>query len=477
MSHRACPLLVLSVDGMRPEFCQSPERFGLRVPNLRWLVASGTSAEKVESVCPTTTYPAHATLVTGTPPRVHGLYSHLASRDPTEPSRPWNWFASALRVPALWDAARAAGLKTAAVTWPVSAGAAIDYNLPEIWDPAAPDPNRDFETVARYTTPTGLFGQVLKVLEPLLSRNASEPELPGTGGPPVKNNAELASRINTTSVVSKDRDAPRKGRPAAYTTAVVAPDRLRSEASAFLWRQFRPDLMLVHFVGYDQAAHRFGPLSAEALQAIEATDTEIGRILEAVSDELVTFIVLSDHGFVSVEKEAAPLVVLAEEGLFGRGADGTPRLKRLGAIHAGGSFAIYWLEPPTSAERAALGRAVEQLCRAGAVAEVLDRPRLAALEADPDAELMLDAAPGYYFSDRFDGPLVRDTQRDRGTHGQSPSRPGLEASFLALGPGIAPGRVLLSLSLVQVAPTLARCLGLPVDSLPCPVDSIDLWDG
>src|SRR5574337_1016038 len=134
-------LVVLSADGMRPDFYRQPGKFGLKVPNLRELVESGASADAVESVYPSTTYPAHATLVTGVAPRAHGIYSHLTSLDPTEAVRPWHWFAQALDVPALWTVARVEGLKTAAVTWPVSAGAPIHYNLPEIWNPTAAKPH------------------------------------------------------------------------------------------------------------------------------------------------------------------------------------------------------------------------------------------------------------------------------------------------------------------------------------------------
>jgi len=160
-------LVVLSVDGMRPDFYRRPQEFGLKIPNLLDLVSTGASADLVESVYPTTTYPAHATLVTGVPPRAHGIYSHLASLDPTEKARPWCRFAGALRVPTLWDVVRATGRKTAAVSWPVSAGAAIDYNIPEIWDPKLADPHQDFTTAARHST-RGLFPDVIKALEPIL---------------------------------------------------------------------------------------------------------------------------------------------------------------------------------------------------------------------------------------------------------------------------------------------------------------------
>jgi predicted AlkP superfamily pyrophosphatase or phosphodiesterase len=408
-------LVVLSVDGMRPDFYRRPQEFGLKIPNLLELVSAGASADLVESVYPTTTYPAHASLVTGVPPRAHGIYSHLASLDPTERARPWCWFSRALRVPALWDVVRATGRKSAAVSWPVSAGAAIDYNIPEIWDPQLADPHQDFTTAARHAT-RGLFPDVIQALQPML----------GT----------------------------------------ATPDRLRSEAALYIWARYRPDLLLVHFVHYDQLAHQFGPTSPQALAGIELTDEEIGRFRNCfLEGDAPTLVVLSDHGFVPVEKEAAPLSVLAEEGLFGKEADGAPKLGKLGAVHAGGSFAVYWLEEPSATERASLRRAVKRLVEAGVVEEVVDRARLKSLSADPDAELSLDAVPGVYFSDRFEGPLVRHTVKDRGTHGQLPTRPGLGASFIAAAPDISPGLNLGCIALTQVAPTLASWLGLPSDIL------------
>jgi predicted AlkP superfamily pyrophosphatase or phosphodiesterase len=414
---RPASLVLLSVDGLRPELYRAPGS-RRRFPNLSALEKAGASAEAVESIYPTTTYPAHATIVTGLPPRAHGIYSHLASLDPTEKARPWCWFARVLRAPALWDVARASGRRSAAISWPVSAGAAIDHNIPEIWDPALPDPLRDFETAARHATP-GLFPEVANVLAPMLA-----------------------------------------------TPQSADPDRMRGEAALYLWSRYQPDLLLVHFVCYDQQAHAFGPASEQALAALESADREIGRIRDVISkDKTATLIVLSDHGFVPVDKEAAPLAVFADEGLFARAADGSLALRRLGAVHAGGSFVVYWLEEPSADDRQRLEKAVERLRATGAVQEVIDRQKLAALEADPDAELMLDAAPGFYFSDRMEGPAVRDSVKDRGTHGQLPTRAGLEAAFMAVGREVAAGKNLGRVSLKQIAPTLARLMGLPPDIL------------
>jgi predicted AlkP superfamily pyrophosphatase or phosphodiesterase len=416
--------MVVSLDGVRPDLCRRAGELGIRLPNLQELVASGASAEAVESIYPSTTYPAHVTLVTGVPPRRHGIYSHLASLDPTEKARAWHWFAQPLRVPALWSSARAVGLRTAAVGWPVSAGAPIDYNLPEIWNPALPNPLQDFQTVAKHSTP-GLFAELLEALKPLIPS--------------------------------------------------VAPDRLRSEAALTIWKRYRPQLMLLHLVDYDHEAHAHGPLAKEALAALERSDAELGRLREAAAGSSpANFVVLSDHGFVPVDQEAAPLVALGEEGLFVKVNETVWELRRLGAVHAGGSFALYWLEKPSTEDRRALDRALGRLKETGAVAEIVDRAKLEALSADPDAEMILDAAPGYYFSDRFDGPLVRPTVKDRGTHGHLPTRQGLEAMFIAAGPEVARGKNLGRLSLVQVARVLIHLAGLPPDTLAPDFAPVDL---
>jgi predicted AlkP superfamily pyrophosphatase or phosphodiesterase len=419
--HSPNPLIVVSVDGMRADALRAPQ--SRRIPRVMELMAGGASCEGVERVYPSTTYPAHATLVTGVEPRAHGIYSHLASLDPTASARPWHWFARAIRVPTLWTAARATGRKTAAVGWPVSAGASMDYNLPEIWDPAAAEPLQDVRTVARYSTP-GLYEELMKALAPLMEG--------------------------------------------------ASPDRLRCEGALYLWKRFRPDLLLLHLIEYDHHAHQSGPFSEQAAAALERTDAEIALLRDFTRERHATFVVLSDHGFIPVEKEAAPLAVMAEEGLFGAGKNGAWELDRLGAVHAGGSLALYWLEAPNAANRRALARSLQRLKDSGALGEIVDRGRLESLGADPDAEMILEAAPGFYFSGRMDGPVIGEGTADGGTHGNLPSVKGLEAAFVAAGEGIAPGKKLGRSTLAQVGSTLMDLMGLPVETLAADASPFDL---
>ena len=128
-------------------------------------------------------------------------------------------------------------------------------------------------------------------------------------------------------------------------------------------------------------------------------------------------------------------------------------------------MAVYWLEEPSADDRRRLTTALDRLRATGAVQEIVDWRQLEALEADPDAILMIEAAPGFCFSDRLEGPVVSDTPKDRGTHGYLPSRAGMEAMFIAVGREIAPGKNLGRISLKQIAPTLAQLMGLPADIL------------
>jgi Type I phosphodiesterase / nucleotide pyrophosphatase len=119
--------------GLRPDDVFEAEKRGLKIPNLRSFLREGAHASGVVGVLPTVTYPSHATLLTGVSPAKHGIVGNTTF-DPTNINQGgWYWFAEDIKVPTLWDAARAKGLIVGNVHWPVSVGAAsINWNLPQI---------------------------------------------------------------------------------------------------------------------------------------------------------------------------------------------------------------------------------------------------------------------------------------------------------------------------------------------------------
>src|ERR1700732_5174603 len=68
------PLLVMiSVDGMRPDYVTGADAHGAKIPQLRRFMREGSYADGVVGVVPTVTYPSHTTLVTGVWPAKHGI--------------------------------------------------------------------------------------------------------------------------------------------------------------------------------------------------------------------------------------------------------------------------------------------------------------------------------------------------------------------------------------------------------------------
>ena len=126
-------VLLISVDGMKPEAILDAQSHGLQVPNLRAFMTDGAFATRVRGVLPTLTYPSHTTLLTGASPARHGIIDNTTFDPFLKNAQGWYWYAEDIKVPTLWDAAGAAHLNTANVYWPVSVGAKITYNLPQIW--------------------------------------------------------------------------------------------------------------------------------------------------------------------------------------------------------------------------------------------------------------------------------------------------------------------------------------------------------
>ena len=100
-------VLLISVDGLKPEAILDADGHELRVPNLRALLADGVHATGVRGVLPTLTYPSHMTLLTGVSPATHGIYANTTFDPLGRNERGWYWYAEDVRVATLWDAAAA----------------------------------------------------------------------------------------------------------------------------------------------------------------------------------------------------------------------------------------------------------------------------------------------------------------------------------------------------------------------------------
>jgi predicted AlkP superfamily pyrophosphatase or phosphodiesterase len=130
---RPIPLLLIGIDGFRPDYLQFPEA---RV--LRDLAAGGAQAAALQPAYPSLTFPNHYTLVTGLHPDRHGIVNN-SMRDPALGN-----FAMHLRAAVadgrwwggepIWITARRHGLRSATLFWP-GTEANVQGQHPHDWLP------------------------------------------------------------------------------------------------------------------------------------------------------------------------------------------------------------------------------------------------------------------------------------------------------------------------------------------------------
>ena len=201
-----------------------------------------------------------------------------------------------------------------------------------------------------------------------------------------------------------------------------------------------PDVLTMHLVDCDAMRHQYGTDSPQAHAAMERLDARVGRIVEAVRraglTEETLFCVVSDHG-----QQDAPHGVLLDQLL--RASCGA-RAQTLGM----GAYIF-------GEDLAGARQALEQNRQAWGIGRILGPKELRALRGPTQVRLAVDARPGYCFIDRPGATL--------GEHGFSLDCPQARTLLWLAGPGIRQNELLTDIDLVDIAPTLARALGL---SLP-----------
>lgn len=414
-ANKPLPVVVLlSIDGLKPDYVTEADKHGLKIPNLKRLFTDGAHASGVQGVLPTVTYPSHTTMLTGVAPARHGIF-YNTTFDPLRKNYDgWYWYAEDIRVPTLWDAASKAGLLTASIDWPVNVGAPVTYNIAQVWRASTPD---DRKLIRALSTP-GLVAEVERAVGPYAEGND-------------------------------------------YT---VDGDRRRAAFIAWLLENKKPQLLTCYFGALDTDEHEAGPYSAKAFQTLEALDTLVGQVWQAAeraSNRNLVFCVVSDHGFIRVDKALRLNVALRDAGLIDTDAKGNVKSWRAIAWNGGGSSAIMLKEATDSEARQKVGALLARLAAdpAGGVLRVIETTEAQKMGGFPEAAFVVCARPGYAIGTGLEGTVTGATKTG-GTHGYFPELHEMDSSFFIAGPGIAAGRALGRIDMRDIAPTLARLLGV-----------------
>lgn len=414
----AKPIVVMiSLDGLGGYYLDDPKA---EMPTLRAIAKEGARASGMRASTPTVTWPNHTTLVTGCEPARHGVvgnnyYDRATDAKVQLIADPVFDKEQIVKVPTIYDVAKAAGMTTAAVRWPASRNAKhLDWQVP--------DCSSD-DLLEKYTTPA-------------LMAECKEAGIWG-GGPVI------------------DGKLQRLG------------DEGRAKAFNLILRKHRPQLALLHLADVDHQEHLNGPQSPAAYAAIKKVDSQVKEVWDELKRDYAgraSLVIVSDHGFSAIERAVLPNVILRDAGLVKvkgqRIVSGQVRV-----VPQGGAALVYVTDEANRA--AVIERVRKAFTGAQHIRKVIASEDFASIgvadpKVDPHApDVVLLCDEGCVFGDTAAGAMTFQEKPERkGSHGHDRELPDLHATFVAWGRGIKPGTTVGVVHNTDVAPTLAKLLGV-----------------
>ena len=333
-------VILISIDGLKTEDLNNPR---LNIPNLKYLREKGAFALNVESVYPSATLPAYASVVSGMFPSDHGVVSDFIFNEEKGISSEIKF--SEIKVDTIWQAAKRAGIKTAAINFPFTKSEEIDFKL----------------------------------------------------------------------------------------------DSLNDEAIK------QAQLILIR-------------LDAN----LEASDLQIKKILELIDSDEATVIIISPHGTAKADQEFRPNQFLAKKGFLTFDANGKVKDWIATTYSSEGAAAIY-LKDQNNEEAAKSLEAVFreiQIQNHSPISRIVTKKEVAKLGADPRAAFFIEAAPGVIFSENGGTKKSIEKITPRFVTGYLPSRSEMRGTLIVMGKGIKTKTNIEYARIVDIAPTVARLLGI-----------------
>jgi predicted AlkP superfamily pyrophosphatase or phosphodiesterase len=393
------------------------------LPNFQTIMQNGAVVPNVKTIYPSVTYPCHATIVTGNFPNRHGVINNTLLQ-PGRLSPDWNWYRTSINGTTLYDEVKKANMTTAALLWPVTGKANIDYNMPEIFA------NRPWQNQILVSLLNGspLYQWELNKRFGHIRQGLNQPEL---------DDFVLESTVHTIKTK-------------------------------------KPNLLLVHFTDLDTQRHYHGFSSPEATAAIHRHNARLGRIIEALKEsgiyENSTIVALGDHSALDENKALSPNVLLHQHQLISTNGNGKIVNWYAYCKSCDGSAYIYLKDKHDTKTIHALEQLLHSLLKDpnSGIESVFTGEQAAEKGADSHCAFMLEAQKGYYFLEDFEGSYVKTISEEDVTsdkkytvacHGYSPEKDDYTTIFMAFGKGIQPV-ILPSIHLVDEGPTLARLLGV-----------------
>ena len=414
-------LFVLSMDAMVTDdidqLLQKPDS------NFVKLFGNYSGVREMKTIYPSITYPAHVSIMTGCYPDKHGVFNNMKMT--VEDTHPlWHVYRSSIKVDTIFDAAKRAGLSTAAVYWPVTGN----------------DPNID------YLVNEFFFYENEPLEQTFIDFGANEVTMKA-----VRENLHLFPPVEKRN---------KGGNYIDFITGVVCS----------LIRDVNPDVILAHNCLFDTLRHAHGIFNQTITDALDKFDEELGQIMDAMRDagtlEDTDFVLLSDHGQRNYYRKVHLNALLRRGGFLDIDENGKVRDYKA-FVQSNGMSAFFFLKDKNDkktydevyAYLKKLGE--ENLWGFHEVYTNEDTEKLYRL--DGDFSFMVESDNYSYCSSAWSEPVIEDIKWGDyhygfGTHGYSPEK-GPQAIFCCHGPSFKEGVVIPKSDVVNEAPTITAVFG------------------
>ncbi len=374
----------------------------------------GARVNRIRTIYPSLTYPAHTSMLTGARCGKHGIVNN----EPSETGNlkcDWYWFHDKVRIPDIHDAAKKADLRTASVFWPVTgAHGSIDYLIAEYW---AQGPEDTLEKAyKRAGTSDEVYDEIVKPVEKIIA--SWEP---------------------------------------------ASSDDGKTEMACSIIRRYKPHILTLHLGQIDSFRHKNGVFNGKVAEGVMRSERYMQMIFDACRDagilENTDFVICSDHGQINYSRRMNLNLLFVREGLIKTDEHGNITEWKAWAKSANFCAQVY-LSDPAFSDR--VHCVLKKACEAGdlGIGRVMT-----AKEARTryglygDFSFVLESDESTLFSSKWTEPLFSPAESVRASHGNDPAV-GPQPVFLGYGPSFRSRVVLSEGEIIDEAPTYARILGL-----------------
>ena len=391
-------------------------KFLSKLPHFGKMLKKSSYSMEVESVYPSLTYPAHASVITGMLPKNHNIINNTKFQINKYLNPDWFWKKNEIRVDTLFDLIKRNRLTCSSILWPVTCKANIKYNMPEVF------PNKSWQNQTMVSAINGSikYQLILNNKFGSLREGLEQPQL----------------------------------------------DNFSMNCFLYTLTEYSPDVMFLHLTDVDTNRHKHGYDSKEAEYALRRHDSRLGEILTKLDtlDFLKNscIILLGDHSM----KNTHSIIKLNKIFLDRYWIKLDKTGKKIDYYEAicntcDGTAYIYLKDKTNKLLLSKVKAELEKFSQNNfnCIKNIYTNPEATKLGADEDCDLILEANDGYYFINDFTGDKTIEkvgTIHKKATHGYKPSNYDNGTFFIVSDSKVKEDFNIGPMKLIDIAPTVAK---------------------